>query len=250
MTADMQSDYRHLQRGIASTSRNVDTVLGQIISEVSLHSPLVYIHVLISMHQGNGLANSSDAYFKATTTGLSSMTDASRTMVEQGAQEDVSTGTTPRKRAFEVKDHWPLTKSRDSILRASNQRIVPTGVTDASPVVERAIPYVDTVHGVDRAIPYVNTVHGVERAIPDVDTVHGVFTPGVDEVNGPETSLPPSLSSSVSSCHETPRPLIPPPTITLQKAIRGSQKQGLPAMGTLTERSTNIITKRRSRRVR
>ena len=156
-------------------------------------------------------------------TGLSSMTDASRTMVEQGAQEDVPTGTTPRKRAFEVKDHWPLTKSRDSILKASNQGIAPNGVRDASPVVEQAIPY--------------------------VDSVHGVSTPSVDGVNGLEISLPPSLSSSVSSCHETPRPLIPPPTITLQKAIRRSQKQGLPAMGTLTERSTNIITKRRSRRI-
>lgn len=34
MVGDIQSDLRHFQRGIASTSRNIETFVGRVVSEV------------------------------------------------------------------------------------------------------------------------------------------------------------------------------------------------------------------------
>jgi kinesin family member 11 len=154
-------------------------------------------------------------------TNLSTMKDATRTIVEQGAQEDVPTGTTPRKRAIEVIDQWPLTSNRETILKASREKPA------------------SSVAGSNNLL-VLNENHPPEA-----------FAPDADELGASESPLSASLASSVSSSSETPRPAIPQPSIPLKKTIRGGpQKSGLSTMGTLTDHPTNIITSRRPRRAR
>jgi kinesin family protein 11 len=171
--------------------------------------------------QGNGLADLTDAYHKAASTGLSTVKDATRTVMEQGVQEDVPTGTTPRKRAFEFVDQWQLTKNREMILRASKEYPIPSSGNDENLLVPN---------------------ESVEQEPPATDIEREASPDGADILRA---SSPLAVSSSVSSCSETPRPK------PSQKSFRGAlQKSGLPSAGTLTDRPTNIITHRRTRRVR
>jgi kinesin family member 11 len=60
---------------------------------------------------------------------------------------------------------------------------------------------------------------------------------------GPESPIPVSLASSASS---TSIPITQPPN----KKTASGMKSGLPTLGTLTDRPTNIFTHRTSRRIR
>jgi kinesin family protein 11 len=94
-------------------------------------------------------------------------------MIEQGVQEDVPTGATPHRRAFKVIDQWPLTESREIILRASRVRIYPAGECE-----HLHIPREDEV--------------------PEHHAIREVSTPDADEtevLRGSEAPLSASLAS-------------------------------------------------------
>ncbi|KAI6167000.1 P-loop containing nucleoside triphosphate hydrolase protein [Pisolithus thermaeus] len=103
MVTDVQSELRHFQRGIASTSRNVDGFVTRVVSE------------------GVNLSNSAELYHKAVSGELNSLQDMTRSLVDQGTREDVPTGMTPRKRVWEYVDKWELTKNRDALLQSWRQ---------------------------------------------------------------------------------------------------------------------------------
>jgi len=134
MAAAVQSEYQHLQRGIASTSRKIEAVVERVVSEVSRQCWLD-VPVLIFARQGDELATTTDTYYKAAVIGLSTINDASRTVAKQGVQEDVPTGMTPRKRSFEVVDRWELTKSREVIVKGSKKKPALRVGDENSPVV-------------------------------------------------------------------------------------------------------------------
>ncbi|KAI6022678.1 kinesin motor domain-containing protein [Pisolithus marmoratus] len=103
MMTDVQSELRHFQRGIASTSRNVEGFVTRVVSE------------------GVNLSNSVELYHKAASGELNTLQDMTRSLVDQGTREDVPTGMTPRKRVWEYVDKWELTKSRDILLQSWRQ---------------------------------------------------------------------------------------------------------------------------------
>ncbi|KAJ7285810.1 kinesin 2 [Mycena rebaudengoi] len=96
---DVQTEYRSLQRGIASTSRNVESAVGRVVSE------------------STSLSNTTETYHKISRRELSSTKDATDALAEHGARQDTATGTTPRKRVWQYVDHWELTRSRGEVLK-------------------------------------------------------------------------------------------------------------------------------------
>ncbi|KAF8077927.1 kinesin 2 [Lyophyllum atratum] len=100
MGSGVQAEYRHIQNAIASTSGRIESITSRVISEAL------------------GLGAMTDSYRSAASRSLASLDAASEALYEGGAREDISTGTTPHKRAWDHVDQWDLTKPRDTILRA------------------------------------------------------------------------------------------------------------------------------------
>ncbi|KAJ7235473.1 P-loop containing nucleoside triphosphate hydrolase protein [Mycena haematopus] len=116
---EVQSEYKALQRGFASTSRNIESAVGRVISE------------------GTSLSSAMDTYHKISKGELSSTTNAIKALAEHGAKADTSTGTTPRKRVWQYVDQWELTKSRTELLQTWRA----TGVSGAgSQAFHRLLP--------------------------------------------------------------------------------------------------------------
>lgn len=60
-------------------------------------------------------------YRNDTASNLSGLRQANKALQEQGTREDIPTGTTPRKRAWEYDDDWERTQDRDTVLREWRQ---------------------------------------------------------------------------------------------------------------------------------
>jgi kinesin family protein 11 len=60
-------------------------------------------------------------YRNDTASNLFGLRQANKALQEQGTREDIPTGTTPRKRAWEYDDDWERTQDRDTILREWRQ---------------------------------------------------------------------------------------------------------------------------------
>ncbi|KAK0197090.1 kinesin 2 [Armillaria mellea] len=103
MGVNVQSGYRSLDRGLASTSRNTEAFVNQASSVASTVTDMI------------------TTMKDATNTQVSSLGGATRCLAEQGAKEDLPMGSTPRRKAWDYVDHWELTKSRDSLLEAWRQ---------------------------------------------------------------------------------------------------------------------------------
>ncbi|KAJ7798367.1 P-loop containing nucleoside triphosphate hydrolase protein [Mycena olivaceomarginata] len=97
--AEVHSGYKSLQRGFASTSWNIESTVGRVVSEAT------------------SLSSATEQYHKISRNELSSATKATNALAEHGAQPDTPTGTTPRKRVWQCVDQWELTKSRRELLQ-------------------------------------------------------------------------------------------------------------------------------------
>ncbi|KAG6866932.1 hypothetical protein C0991_003848 [Blastosporella zonata] len=95
----VQSEYRHMQGEIESSSSNLKDVIGRLVSGVS------------------ELGAVTDSYRGVVATNLSNLQTSIEVLSEYGAQEDKSTGETPRKRNWDYVDQWTLTKPRELILK-------------------------------------------------------------------------------------------------------------------------------------
>jgi hypothetical protein len=235
MAVEAQSEYRYLQRGIASISRTIETVAGRVMSEVScvFFFVLSFLIMCTCDLQSTGLANVTKTYRNASATHLSSAHQATQALVEHGTREDAKTGTTPRKRVWEYVDQWELTRSRDVILNAWRQRGI-SGVGSETFLEEH-------VHIPEDELDE-NTQMGVaaeETRLPSVEPE--VFSPS-------EYPITASLASSVSSMVSIPVPAPhAAPASSLKTAV--GRKPSLPTLGMLTDsRTTNIHTTRGSRR--
>lgn len=211
MVTDIQSELRHFQRGMASSSRNTESFVARVASE------------------STNLANSADLYRGAVSAGMNTLQDTARSLLDQGTREDVSTGMTPRKRVWEYVDKWELTKSRDALLQSCRQG---QGHLVAS---ASAIPVSETSSLPDVMEEFVQDWAGDENEPPP-----GEGTPKRPK-DRPVVSL--SLSTSSSATLAAPPEPLPMPRKT------ATAKSGLPTMA-LADRPTNILGPRGSRRVR
>ncbi|KAH7926333.1 kinesin-domain-containing protein [Leucogyrophana mollusca] len=204
---DVQSDLRHVQRGIASSSRNVEGFVGRVVSE------------------STNLSDSTQKFHDVASSKLSSLQQTARSLMEHGTREDIPTGMTPRKRVREYVDQWELTKSREDILSSWRQGESSRSSSDTFVAEHLPLP---------------------EESEPEM-TVDEDNPQSPSEPIAPNSPPIVSLSSSVSSTDTLPvAPPIPPPL--MKKTV--STKSGLPTMGALVDRPTNILGNRGSRRLR
>ncbi|KDQ60800.1 hypothetical protein JAAARDRAFT_204605 [Jaapia argillacea MUCL 33604] len=206
MASEVQSGYRSLQRGIASTTRNVDAMAGRVVSETT------------------SISNRVGAYNISTSRHLVSAQQATRSLIEQGAREDAPTGTTPRKRVWNYVDQWEVTKNREEILKEWRQRGMSAATSET--FLAEHLPLPEGTEEDDE------TTQTPNEPVRDVDEI----------MAAPIQS--PTPSSSASSTTLAPPPTLPPVAVT-KKHIGGMGKSALPPMGTLTERPTNVPTIRR-----
>ena len=264
MATDVQSEYRHVQQGIASTSKNVEGFAGRVTSEVSR----IQMTCMDSKSerwlplQGAGLADITTAYNEAATIDLASIQQSTRALAVQGMREDTPTGLTPRKRVWQYVDQWGLTQSRDTVLNARRQR---GGSNDI--LVDKNLPLQadakedDNAEGedVEEVEASLRLFGDYSPSLPGPGDFTSLLHPRAIAVGaaassplqsesdglgvlGPES---PGAVSMVSSGLSTSIP-IPQPA---GKKMANGIKSGLPTLGTLTDRPTNVLPHHASRRV-
>ncbi|KAF8844950.1 kinesin-domain-containing protein [Paxillus ammoniavirescens] len=223
MVTDVQTDLRHLQRGISSSSRNVEGFTSRVVSE------------------STSMADSAERHHKTVTVGLGTIQQSARSLLDHATREDVPTGMTPRKRVWEYVDKWELTKSRDVILHSRGKGTASANTTPVSAVFSLPEELEDEANGED------------EVEDEDDEDVTATISPVALARGATRPPTPPmvSLSSSTSSTATLPvsqQPPPMPPCPVVKKS--GFMKSGLPTMGALVDRPTNILGPRGSRRIR
>ncbi|KAI0322237.1 P-loop containing nucleoside triphosphate hydrolase protein [Amylostereum chailletii] len=221
LNVDTQSGLRQLQRGIASTSRNIETHTSRIMSESSK------------------LLDTAQSYHATSKSRLSSVISTAHSLMDQGAREDLPTGKTPAKRIRNFVDHWELTKGRDLLLKDHKRHLSTSAeaglVSGTSPSSaweepgeeDRTIRMRIRTEDPSPLSPASNSSTlqpGEENGEPEVDSI-------------PLAESPISLASSTSSVGVFS--LEPP-------SMKGKLAIGIPKshIGTLTERSTNVMANR------
>ncbi|KAI6005931.1 P-loop containing nucleoside triphosphate hydrolase protein [Pisolithus albus] len=179
MVTDVQSELRHFQRGIASTSRNVDGFVTRVVSE------------------GVNLSNSAELYHKTVSGELNTLQDMTRSLVDQGTREDVPTGMTPRKRVWEYVDKWELTKNRDALLQSWRQ-----GHSTANSNVA-SVPETFSLSNV------------VEETVEQMAPVENEPLPGEPAAKAATTPSAVTLSLPTATSPVVPPPMPPPPVKTV-----------------------------------
>ncbi|KAG9318495.1 kinesin-domain-containing protein [Chiua virens] len=226
MVTDMQVDLRNVQRELVSDLKNVEGFTSRVALECT------------------NLSESLERHHKMVTSGLGAIQQTSRSLLEQATREDIPTGMTPRKRAWEYVDNWELTQNRDVILRSwRGTSISTTPLSVAQPLPGDCL---EISH---------SDVQTEDEETPEVEEADGDVTATIcpaleSETLRPRTPPVVSLSSSTSSTATlaVPPELPVPPVIRLKKT---RSKSGLPTtVGALIDRPTNILGQRGSRRIR
>ena len=218
LAVDTQSTYRYVQRGISSTSRNIEASTSRVVGESS------------------SLATATDTYGSASNGHLTTLRHATQSLVQDGMKEDMPTGSTPRKRSWNYEDQWELTKSRDILLKDWRRR----GHSQAKSETFLA-----------EHLPLPDGEEAEEDQEDEMVVDSGTPEEVVEEsVTPPPEDLPPQVRSLSSSASSTTSAIPAPIAAGLKKPTQGVlSKLGLPPVGTLTERSTNVIVTRGSRRL-
>jgi kinesin family protein 11 len=216
-----------MQRGFGSISTNVDTVVGQAVSEVDLCLILFFIR-LTMLSQASRLTNATEAYRNVASTHMGILHAATEALTEQGTREDRPTGTTPRKRTWDYADNWSLTKSREEVLRAWRDQ--GTSNIGGELFLAEHLPLPEGDDGMDEDM---DTRQNDTKIPIELDNIL---------VSGSPTAV--SSSSSSDSTFSTLK-VVPP---SQPKKVLGRQT-GIPSLGTLTD-SQNVYTTRGSRRAR
>ncbi|KAK0459751.1 kinesin 2 [Desarmillaria tabescens] len=200
MGVNVQSEYRSLDLDLASTSRSTEGFVNQVSSTASNLQDMI-----------TTLKSSASSQ-------VSSLGCATRSLAEQGAKEDVPTGSTPRRKAWEYVDHWELTKSRDDLLEAWRQKVLSSVKNEA--FLAEHLP------------------------LPEEDDIASVIDETLSS-SAQSPSSPVAPASLVSSASSVSYPSIPQPI------MKGNTKYSTKGSGALTGTLTdarNVYTTRGSRR--
>lgn len=176
------------------------------------------------------------------------MREKTNSLVNQGSREDLPTGSTPRKRVWQYTDNWELTKERETIIEDWKRRGAQSqdsGSDSESTSSRRRIPR-DRSPASLKQLP----LPSVAAQPEDISELQDPLPPPYLEAD-PErptpSNLPLSLASSVIQPIALPSVVSNPAT---KAKIGKAGSDAIPAMGTLTERSTNLIYSRGTRRAR
>jgi kinesin family protein 11 len=175
------------------------------------------------------------------------MTDS---LVERGSREDLPTGSTPRKRVWQYTENWELTEDRDTIIQGWKRRAAQPQEDEDKSDSESSSAFRDIprLHPSDslKQLPLPSVTVQSEDISEPLDPMPPPYLEA-DPQQPPASNHPIQLASSIvpaialSSAGSNP-------VIKAKMGKAGSEV--VPAMGTLTERSTNLIYGRGSRRVR
>jgi len=175
------------------------------------------------------------------------MREMTNSLVNQGSREDLPTGSTPRKRVWQYTDNWELTKERETIIQDWKRRGAQSqesGSDTESSSSRRRIPRERSPASL-KQLP----LPSVAAQPEDISELQDPLPPPyleADPERPPPSNLPLSLAASVI-------PIALPSTVynpVAKAKIGKAGSDAIPAMGTLTERSTNLIYSRGARRVR
>jgi kinesin family member 11 len=176
------------------------------------------------------------------------MREKTDSLVNKGGRVDSPTGSTPRKRVWQYTDDWELTKDRETIIQGWKRRDVQMqecGFDAESSTGRRCIPQQCSPTSLKHP-PLPSVAAQPEDISEPLDPLPPPYLeadPGQPPPSNPPLALAPSI--------------IPP--IALPLAVSNTAKRSkigkagsdvIPAMGTLTERSTNLIYGRGTRRAR
>ncbi|KAJ7936676.1 hypothetical protein B0H13DRAFT_1853106 [Mycena leptocephala] len=140
--AEVQSEYMSLQRGFASTYRNIEGAVARVVSEVRSFDVITQSHAH-EILQSTGLSSATDTYHDISRGELSSATNATKDLAEHGAKADTSTGSTPRKRVRQYVAQWELTKSRAELLQSWRETGVSSAGSETFLAEHRPLPEID-----------------------------------------------------------------------------------------------------------
>ena len=198
----------------------------------------------LKREQATSISSATQTYHSATSAQISTLRQVTESLVEAGTREDKPTGNTPRKKAWKYQDQWELTKNRDVVLEEWRQRGISVKESEALLAGHLLLPDSDQE----------------EVAIDGGDAVMREADNEAAEVE--EEVLARSVASSISSLSTAasvtmrqkrfspppiPAPPVPAPALKPVHKRTSSipSKSGLPTMGTLTERPTNVFGGRR-----
>ena len=172
------------------------------------------------------------------------MRKTTESLIDQGAREDLPTGSTPRKRVWQYTDDWELTKDRDTVIQLWKRKALKSQ-DDGSDL--RRLPLAPSSSSSDSL---------EQPLLSSVVQPTGILEqPDLDPLPPPYLEADPAkLPTSKFSIPVFPAtaPVIPPPASVSSMKIKNAKpgSDDIPVVGTLTERSTNLIYGRGSRRAR
>ncbi|CDO71222.1 hypothetical protein BN946_scf184863.g18 [Trametes cinnabarina] len=215
LATEVQSGYRYMQRSISGTSRTIESTTTRVLTETS------------------GMSEAVDNLNAAASSSLGVIRRATQDLVEEATREDMPTGLTPRKRTRKAVEDLPRTEPREVLVRRWRQRGISSVGSETFLAEHLPLPEEDMGSPSGSASP---ETMAVDSPIDSrVDDQENDSTPS----NSPP-ELVKSLASSASSSDSVP-------TIPSIPALKQPTKAGMGSLGTLTERSTNVVRTRSQR---
>ncbi|KAH9063416.1 kinesin-domain-containing protein [Lactarius vividus] len=221
--ADVLAESQYLQRAIAAMSKSMEANTSKVTTEASK------------------TVRSAQVYHKSASEHLASMRKTTDSLIDQGTQEDTPTGNTPRKRVWQYTDDWELTKDRDTVIQLWKRKAVQPQDDGFDP---RRLSLAPSSDNLEQLLP-----SSVAQPTGILDQSH------LDPLPPPYLEVlpekPPTSKFSVP-LHQPIAPALPPPASvsnTKTKTVKPGSDD-IPVLGTLTERSTNLIYGRGARRAR
>jgi len=172
------------------------------------------------------------------------MRKATDSLIDQGTREDLPTGNTPRKRIWQYTDDWELTKDRDTVIQLWKRKAVQSQ-DDGSDL--RRLPLAPSSSSSDSLEqPLLSSVVQPTRMLDqsDLDPLPPPYLEA-DPERPPTSKFSMPLLPPIA-------PAVPPPASVSNMKIKNVKpgSDDIPVVGTLTERSTNLIYGRGARRAR
>ena len=197
----------------------------------------------LTWKQAAALSSETQVYHSGTVAQISTLRQVTESLVESGTREDKPTGDTPHKKTWRYQDQWELTKNRDVVLKEWRQRGVSARDSETFLAEHLPLPSGDdqeVVTGDDDAV--------MREANDEAGEVEEVLARSVaSSLSSSSTAASVTIRQKYLSPPPIPVPSAPAPALKPAHKRTSSipSKSGLPTMGTLTERPTNIFGGRR-----